>query len=522
MILMAMPLVYASTNLEVTAFSCNPSEVVNNNQFSCTATVQNTGTSSGTLNTATLYPDSSNWLENSNYPKTVNANINSGASTEVTFTGLKAKKSGDNGFSKIMLDDATDNYVSDNGVTVNVIDVIVTASSSASSAASGVTFDVTGQATAGGNSDIVLSFSGCSIGSQSASLRTNDMSNGQTTSHTWTVTMGSSSCSYSISAQSISNPSGVATKTDSASSTVTCTNCTSGSNNNNNNPGGSITPGGGAGGVVGGSSKKKWDVMDRGIVHKWKLSDSALGIKEISIEVHNKAHNVTITIMKLAGQPASVTHTITGTVFQWINITHDNLTDDNVKSLSMRFNVSRFWLINSSFSPDDVRLQRYDNGWIKLVTTRVSESSNEYEYEALSPGLSVFAVTAEQAAGTGAIACGNNVREGAEQCDGTDLAGQTCVGLGYAGGTLGCTGCIFNTAACTSMSTGPVCGNAACESGENSGNCPSDCVAIEIPQAVKENAWWITVVVLIVVGILGYFYYHGHKHLKKFAYKYKK
>lgn len=34
--------------------------------------------------------------------------------------------------------------------------------------------------------------------------------------------------------------------------------------------------------------------------------------------------------------------------------------------------------------------------------------------------------------------CGNNIVEPGEQCDGTDLGGQTCPGLGYSGGTLRC------------------------------------------------------------------------------------
>lgn len=52
--------------------------------------------------------------------------------------------------------------------------------------------------------------------------------------------------------------------------------------------------------------------------------------------------------------------------------------------------------------------------------------------------------------------CGNNVREGSEACDGTDLAGQTCtsnVGVGSTG-ALNCTSsCAFNTTQCTA-STG--------------------------------------------------------------------
>jgi hypothetical protein len=45
--------------------------------------------------------------------------------------------------------------------------------------------------------------------------------------------------------------------------------------------------------------------------------------------------------------------------------------------------------------------------------------------------------------------CGNGVKEGGEQCDGAQLGGQTCVGLGYDQGTLLCSqSCTFDAANC--------------------------------------------------------------------------
>ncbi|MCJ7816588.1 MAG: hypothetical protein MUP55_01905, partial [Candidatus Aenigmarchaeota archaeon] len=48
--------------------------------------------------------------------------------------------------------------------------------------------------------------------------------------------------------------------------------------------------------------------------------------------------------------------------------------------------------------------------------------------------------------------CGNNIKEGSEVCDGTDLAGQNCTSRGFTGGTLSCfANCSgFNTSLCTS------------------------------------------------------------------------
>jgi len=45
--------------------------------------------------------------------------------------------------------------------------------------------------------------------------------------------------------------------------------------------------------------------------------------------------------------------------------------------------------------------------------------------------------------------CGNGIKEGTEECDGTDLGGTTCESLGFTGGTLICTAsCTLDTSGC--------------------------------------------------------------------------
>lgn len=58
----------------------------------------------------------------------------------------------------------------------------------------------------------------------------------------------------------------------------------------------------------------------------------------------------------------------------------------------------------------------------------------------------IVACEAELAA---AQACGNGVKEGAEECDTADLGGATCAGAGFAGGTLRC-----GTSTCTLDASG--------------------------------------------------------------------
>jgi len=85
--------------------------------------------------------------------------------------------------------------------------------------------------------------------------------------------------------------------------------------------------------------------------------------------------------------------------------------------------------------------------------------------------LTAAEVLANFQAGVSPAVCGNNVKETGEVCDGTDLAGETCVTQGFTGGTLGCAvGCLsFDTSSCT---VAPV----VCES-----NLPAD------PSLVS---WW--------------------------------
>jgi trypsin-like peptidase len=76
-------------------------------------------------------------------------------------------------------------------------------------------------------------------------------------------------------------------------------------------------------------------------------------------------------------------------------------------------------------------------------------------------------------ADAGGGTCGNGVRESGENCDGSDLAGQTCQSLGFGGGTLACTAsCSFSTSGCTSAcrARGASCTlNSQCCSGQCNG-----------------------------------------------------
>jgi hypothetical protein len=68
----------------------------------------------------------------------------------------------------------------------------------------------------------------------------------------------------------------------------------------------------------------------------------------------------------------------------------------------------------------------------------------------------VQAASSAQITATVAVGvCGNNIVEHGEDCDGSSLDGQTCLSLGYDGGTLSCNvGCNFDVSECVDLDPG--------------------------------------------------------------------
>jgi hypothetical protein len=77
--------------------------------------------------------------------------------------------------------------------------------------------------------------------------------------------------------------------------------------------------------------------------------------------------------------------------------------------------------------------------------------------------------TAGSAANDPGPVCGNGVVETGEQCDGADLSGQTCVGLGQGPGTLRCLqNCTFDLSLCESPGSSISDGGTADDGGATS------------------------------------------------------
>jgi PGF-pre-PGF domain-containing protein len=162
--------------------------------------------------------------------------------------------------------------------------------------------------------------------------------------------------------------------------------------------------GGGGGGTTPPKEKKKsqsWDKITPGSAEIMHVDDPEIGLKMINITVRNPVQTVTITVTKLAGQPASVVHTISGKVYKYIEIKGDNINETHIDKVKIQFQVNKSWISSNRISRSTIALNRYKNdNWQKLTTKELSEDNDYVYYEAETPGFSTFAVTGEEIVAT--------------------------------------------------------------------------------------------------------------------------
>jgi len=104
-----------------------------------------------------------------------------------------------------------------------------------------------------------------------------------------------------------------------------------------------------------------------------------------------------------------------------------------------------------------------DSGTTEAVTTSDSGTTDSGTTDSgtTDSGTTDSGTTDSGTTDSGTTVCGDGMVEGMEECEDVDLAGQTCVSQGFAGGTLACTGaCTFDTSGCY------FCGDGSIDPGE--------------------------------------------------------
>lgn len=154
---------------------------------------------------------------------------------------------------------------------------------------------------------------------------------------------------------------------------------------------------GGGGGKVIGENSKTWSKITSGSAEIWKLTDSALGLKQISISVNNPAQSVKITVSKYSGLPAAVTIEKTGKVYKYLHIETNNL--ENLSNAILTLKVNKSWIRERTLTRDRIALFKFNSTekeWKEILTTYKEEDPDYDYYDAEVSSFSYFAIAEKE------------------------------------------------------------------------------------------------------------------------------
>ena len=128
---------------------------------------------------------------------------------------------------------------------------------------------------------------------------------------------------------------------------------------------------------------------------KLTLNSPGIAFKALSVDTFGARGKVNIEVASLSGRPARLPLPPAPDIYQYIQIAHDNLDNNSIGTVTVKFEVAKSWIGSSGHTEDDIALERYAGGWTVLPTRVAGRDPESVKFEAISPGLSLFAITAD-------------------------------------------------------------------------------------------------------------------------------
>jgi PGF-pre-PGF domain-containing protein len=142
---------------------------------------------------------------------------------------------------------------------------------------------------------------------------------------------------------------------------------------------------------------KSLDSITAGETGIFEFTDPDLRITQIAVIAGNTMTSPSLTVSQSSATPAAADTSAPDSVYGYLTVSEQNITDADVTSVTIKFKVTKVWIEENNVDEDTIALYRYSNGaWTKLATTKISEDATYIYYEAVSPSLSVFAISGAQ------------------------------------------------------------------------------------------------------------------------------
>jgi PGF-pre-PGF domain-containing protein len=124
------------------------------------------------------------------------------------------------------------------------------------------------------------------------------------------------------------------------------------------------------------------------------VNNSSTGITQVQITSNQNSSNASITVSPSNNAP---TASIAGETYKSFQITLAGIDEANVVNVSIYFKINKTWMDSNGRDPANVTLFRNTGGgnfpmWQNLSTTLSSQDSENYYYQAISPGFSTYSV----------------------------------------------------------------------------------------------------------------------------------
>lgn len=115
-----------------------------------------------------------------------------------------------------------------------------------------------------------------------------------------------------------------------------------------------------------------------------------LDVCKINIEVDKYVSDVKVMVEKV-DKPEEITEA-PGIVYSYYNITATNLTDVNVTA-KIEFKVNKSWIADDNVDEVTIRLNRYDEEWKALPTSKIKDDDSYFYFSAETQGFLIFAIS---------------------------------------------------------------------------------------------------------------------------------
>ena len=119
-------------------------------------------------------------------------------------------------------------------------------------------------------------------------------------------------------------------------------------------------------------------------------------ITEFEISVLRNVENVGITVQELIDRPTEVAIAAPGTIYRYLEITKENITDNDISAVTITFRIEKVWITSQRIEENTISLKRYNLEnceWVSLPTIEIIENSEFVYFSATSPGLCYFAIS---------------------------------------------------------------------------------------------------------------------------------